>query len=139
MCEEDNKWKPDIDVPGVMHDIHLLSEELESLYHHYSTRIKNVSEELSRERSKQKVYQLEIAENHHTIQMLTEQIEYLLQEVEVRHELYIQLQQNETMDGEALKNNDMTFKEESREEIIIDGNQWGAQIICYLHPSLKSE
>ncbi|OXS56021.1 hypothetical protein B0G93_1246 [Bacillus sp. V-88] len=125
MCEEDNKWKPDIDVPGVMHDIHLLSEELESLYHHYSTRIKNVSEELSRERSKQKVYQLEIAENHHTIQMLTEQIEYLLQEVEVRHELYIQLQQNETMDGEALKNNDMTFKEESREEIIIDGNQWG--------------
>jgi hypothetical protein len=125
VCEEDNKWKPDIDVPGVMHDIHLLSEELESLYHHYSTRIKNVSEELSRERSKQKVYQLEIAENHHTIQMLTEQIEYLLQEVEVRHELYIQLQQNETMDGEALKNNDMTFQEESSEEIIIDGNQWG--------------
>ncbi|MEI2663809.1 hypothetical protein [Rossellomorea sp. LJF3] len=124
MSEEDNKWKPDTDVPGVMHDIHMLSEELESLYHHYSTRIKNVSEELSRERSKHKVYQLEIAENHHTIQMLTEQIEYLLQEVEVRHELYIQLLQNESMKRDKMENDEMTFQEESSEGTIIDGNPW---------------
>jgi chromosome segregation ATPase len=127
VSEEDTKWKPDTDVPGVMHDIQMISEELESLYHHYSTRIKNVSEELSRERSKHKVYQLEIAENHHTIQMLTEQIEYLLQEVEVRHELYIQLQQNvkkEPLNGEARKNNEMTLQEEFREEVTGDDNSW---------------
>ncbi|CAN7422943.1 hypothetical protein [Rossellomorea sp. LjRoot5] len=131
MSEEDNIWKPDTDVPGVMHDIHMISEELESLYQHYSTRIKNVSEELSRERSKHKVYQLEIAENHHTIQMLTEQIEYLLQEVEVRHELYIQLQQNvekETMTGEEWNN----IQEEIKEEITIDDNPG---VIDYLHPA----
>ncbi|UTE75465.1 hypothetical protein [Rossellomorea sp. KS-H15a] len=124
MSEGDNKWKPDIDVPGVMHDLHMISEELESLYHHYSTRIKNVSEELSKERSKHKIYQQEIAENHHTIQMLTEQIEYLLQEVNVRHELYIQLQQNKTMTAEDMENNEMTFQEEWREEIISDENSW---------------
>ncbi|MCA1059085.1 hypothetical protein LCL96_09065 [Rossellomorea aquimaris] len=89
MNEEESKSQ---EIPGVLKDIHLISEELESLYNHYSNRIRRVSEELSRERSKHKVYQLEIAENHHTIQLLTEQIEYLLQNLKVKHELNIQLQ-----------------------------------------------
>ncbi|BCB03437.1 hypothetical protein [Bacillus sp. KH172YL63] len=79
----------------ILHDIHSISNELESLYHHYSRRIKNVSEELSRERSKQRIYQLEIAENHQTIQTLTEQIEFLLSEMEVKQELYLQLQKEQ--------------------------------------------
>lgn len=92
MTVEEDESKDGTGYPEVMNDIHLISEELESLYNHYSRRIKNVSEELSRERSKHKVYQLEIAENHHTIQMLTEQIEYLLQDMELKHEIYLQLQ-----------------------------------------------
>lgn len=127
VSEEEYKWQPETDVPGVMHDLHMISEELESLYHHYSTRIKNVSEELSRERSKHKVYQLEIAENHHTIHMLTEQIEYLLQEVEARHELNIRLEQNvktETMTGKARGNNQLTYQEEFIKEINSEDNQW---------------
>ncbi|MGG1630644.1 hypothetical protein [Rossellomorea sp. NRS-1567] len=92
MKVEEDESKDGTGYPEVMNDIHLLSEELESLYNHYSRRMKNVSEELSRERSKHKVYQLEIAENHHTIQMLTEQIDYLLQDIELKHEIYLQLQ-----------------------------------------------
>ncbi|MFI8686186.1 hypothetical protein [Rossellomorea sp. NPDC077527] len=99
MNEEGSKSQ---EFPGVLKDIHLISEELESLYNHYSNRIRKVSEELSSERSKHKVYQLEIAENHHTIQMLTEQIEYLLKNLEVKHELYIQLK-NE-LKKESLQN-----------------------------------
>ncbi|MCA1062460.1 hypothetical protein QTG56_17725 [Rossellomorea sp. AcN35-11] len=78
MIVEENEAIDMTAYPKVVNEIHLLSEELESLYSHYSRRMKNVSEELSRERAKQKVYQLEIAENHQTIQMLTEQIEHLL-------------------------------------------------------------
>ena len=89
MNEEESKSQ---EFTGVLKDVHLISEELESLYNHYSNRIRKVSEELSKEQSKHKVYQLEIAENHHTIQMLTEQIEYLLQNLEMKHELNIQLQ-----------------------------------------------
>jgi hypothetical protein len=92
MSEKESKpdsWK---EGPEVLNDIQLISEELESLYNHYSWRIKSVSEELSRERGKHKVYQSEIAENHHTIQMLTAQIEYLLQDIERKHQLYIHLQ-----------------------------------------------
>ena len=92
MSEKESKpdsWKEGLEV---LNDIHIISEELESLYNHYSRRIKSVSEELSRERGKHKVYQSEIAENHHTIQMLTAQIEYLLQDIERKQQLYIHLQ-----------------------------------------------
>ncbi|PFG06635.1 hypothetical protein [Bacillus sp. es.034] len=92
MNEKESKpesWK---DGPEVLNDIHMISEELEALYNHYSRRIKSVSEDLSRERGKHKVYQSEIAENHHTIQVLTEQIEYLLQDIERKQQLYIHLQ-----------------------------------------------
>ncbi|WP_226674123.1 hypothetical protein [Rossellomorea aquimaris] len=100
--------------PELLKDIHNLSEELESLYNHYSRRIKNVSEELSRERSKHKVYQVEIAENHHTIQMLTEQIEYLLQDIAVKQELYLQMK-NES-EVKAIPPETQSIKEEETED-----------------------
>jgi chromosome segregation ATPase len=92
MLEEVNTTGSKLEHHEILNDIQVLSNELESLYTHYSKRIRNVSEELSRERSKHKVYQLEIAENHHTIQMLTEQIDYLLKDIEVKHEHYLQVQ-----------------------------------------------
>lgn len=122
MSEKESKpdsWKEGTEV---LNDIHLISEELESLYNHYSRRIKSVSEELSRERGKHRVYQSEIAENHHTIQMLTAQIEYLLQDIERKHQLYIHLQ-NEVKEesfrdhvSEEL-NSDITEAEPSVEDI----------------------
>ncbi len=92
MSEEVNISESKMENHEILNDIQVLSKDLESLYNHYSKRIRNVSEELSKERSKHRVYQFEIAENHHTIQMLTEQIDYLLQENEVKHELYLQIQ-----------------------------------------------
>jgi hypothetical protein len=93
MTEEVQTSGTKLEHHDIIHDIQVLSNDLEALYTHYSKRIRNVSEELSRERSKHRVYQLEIAENHHTIQTLTEQIDYLLQEMEVKHELILQIQQ----------------------------------------------
>jgi chromosome segregation ATPase len=99
MIEEANIAGSQVEHHELLNDIQVLSNDLESLYTHYSNRIRNVSEELSRERSKHKVYQLEIAENHHTIQMLTEQIDYLLQDIEVKHELYLQVQHQLNVDS----------------------------------------
>ncbi|WP_061809974.1 hypothetical protein [Rossellomorea vietnamensis] len=121
MSEKESKpdsWKEGTEV---LNDIHLISEELESLYNHYSRRIKSVSEELSRERGKHKVYQSEIAENHHTIQMLTAQIEYLLQDIERKHQLYIHLQNEEHVSEEI--NSDITEAEPSVEDIP-EGDLW---------------
>ncbi|UII58055.1 hypothetical protein LS684_20720 (plasmid) [Cytobacillus spongiae] len=86
MIKEENEAINITVYPKFMNDIQMLSEELESLYSHYSRRMKSVSEELSRERAKHKVYQLEVAENHQTIQLLTEQIDYLLVESESKYE-----------------------------------------------------
>lgn len=94
MTEEEYNLNHGPDYPDLMNDIHLITEEIESLYNHYSKRIKNVSEELSRERSKHLVYQLEIAESHHTIQLLTEQIEFLLQNIEMKYEFDLKLEQD---------------------------------------------
>ncbi|MCR8848725.1 hypothetical protein NQ095_09935 [Rossellomorea sp. SC111] len=99
MIEEDHTSSTNIEHHDIINDIQVLSNDLEALYTHYSNRIRNVSEELSRERSKHRVYQLEIAENHHTIQTLTEQIDYLLQEMEVKHELFIQIQKQVDLDS----------------------------------------
>ncbi|TMU87711.1 hypothetical protein FGG79_06240 [Bacillus sp. BHET2] len=112
----------------VLHDIHSISYELESLYNHYSRRIKNVSEELSRERTKHKIYQFEIAENHYTIQTLTEQIEYLLQEVEVKHELYLQLQQYQRekviQDDKGLTTISASEMEVVKDDLLLENSLW---------------
>jgi hypothetical protein len=120
VTEEEYKLNHGTDHPELMNDIHMISEEIESLYNHYSRRIKNVSEELSRERSKHLVYQLEIAENHHTILMLTEQIEFLLQNIEMEFEFDLQLQQElmkKSLSHEHELTNDnyaqVAYKEES--------------------------
>ncbi|MDX8343968.1 hypothetical protein [Rossellomorea sp. YZS02] len=84
-----------------------------------------MSEELSRERSKHKVYQLEIAENHHTIQMLTEQIDYLLQNLEVKHELYIQLKhelKKETLHDELKEISSGNKIREDNDESMFEGD-----------------
>jgi len=127
MTVEEDETKDGTGYPEVMNDIHLISEELESLYNHYSRRIKNVSEELSRERSKHRLYQFEIAENHHTIQMLTEQIDYLLQDMELKHEIYLQLQHDikqGSIPYESELINEATNKPENVEDSISGNSLW---------------
>jgi hypothetical protein len=127
MTVEEDETKDGTGYPEVMNDIHLISEELESLYNHYSRRIKNVSEELSRERSKHRLYQFEIAENHHTIQMLTEQIDYLLQDMELKHEIYLQLQHDikqGSIPYESELINEATNKPENVDDSISGNSLW---------------
>ncbi|MEG9296737.1 hypothetical protein V6B33_09740 [Mangrovibacillus sp. Mu-81] len=62
----------------VLNDFHQISDEIQSLYHNYSKRIKSASEELSKQKSKHHLYEMEISENHNTIEVLTAQIEHLL-------------------------------------------------------------
>ncbi len=60
-----------------LNDIHALSSEIDSFYTHYAKRIKDLSEALSKEKSKEKLYQIEIAGNHETIQILNNQLQSL--------------------------------------------------------------
>ncbi|MGF3102643.1 hypothetical protein [Rossellomorea sp. DUT-2] len=126
MTEEEYKLNHGTEYPELMNDIHMISEEIQSLYNHYSKRIKNVSEELSRERSKHLVYQSEIAENHHTILMLTEQIEFLLQNIEMKYELDLELQQElmkKSLSDETELPNDKNFQVAYKEESIQDNSK----------------
>ncbi|WRP08522.1 hypothetical protein U9J35_10290 [Rossellomorea aquimaris] len=126
MTEEEYKLNHGTEYPELMNDIHMISEEIQSLYNHYSKRIKNVSEELSRERSKHLVYQSEIAENHHTILMLTEQIEFLLQNIEMKYELDLELQQElmkKSLSEETELPNDKNFQVAYKEESIQDNSK----------------
>ncbi|XXM71189.1 hypothetical protein ACQ0QQ_15950 [Lysinibacillus sphaericus] len=61
-------------------DFQMISEDIESLYHTYSKRLKIASEEISKERSKRGIYEIEISGNHETIEILMAQVDYLLKE-----------------------------------------------------------
>jgi hypothetical protein len=126
VTEEEYKINHGTEYPDLMNDIHMISEEIQSLYNNYSKRIKNVSEELSRERSKHLVYQSEIAENHHTILLLTEQIEFLLENIEMNYELDLQLQQELiriSLSDETELINDKNFQVAYKEERIHDNSK----------------
>ncbi|MCP3739181.1 hypothetical protein [Rossellomorea sp. BNER] len=71
----------------VLQDIHSISTELESLYKQYTIGLKSLSEELSEEKSKHRLYQLEISDNHETIQTLSDQIDHLQKDRQKRIEV----------------------------------------------------
>jgi hypothetical protein len=74
----------------VLNDFHQISDEIQSLYHNYSKRIKSASEELSKQKSKHHLYEMEITENHNTIELLTAQIEHLLNDRLTSRQMNIQ-------------------------------------------------
>jgi chromosome segregation ATPase len=75
----------------VLNDFHQISDEIQSLYHNYSKRIKSASEELSKQKSKHNLYELEISENYNTIELLTAQIEHLLHDRVTSRQMIAQL------------------------------------------------
>jgi hypothetical protein len=80
MNQESNEPEHITDYKSLLDDFHLLSSEIESLYHSYSKRMKNASEEISKQKTKQGIYKTEITGNHETIEVLMAQIDYLLME-----------------------------------------------------------
>jgi hypothetical protein len=80
MNQESNEPEHITDYKSLLDDFHLLSSEIESLYHSYSKRMKNASEEISKQKTKQGIYKTEITGNHETIEVLLAQIDYLLME-----------------------------------------------------------
>ncbi|MBM7586921.1 chromosome segregation ATPase [Bacillus pakistanensis] len=99
----------------VLQDIHSISSDLESLYKQYTNRLKNLSEELAAEKSKHRLYQFEISDNHETIQTLSEQINHLQEDRQKRIETIYLLnkQLSQTKTQVQLKENSPKTEESS--------------------------
>jgi chromosome segregation ATPase len=116
----------------VLNDFHQISDEIQSLYHNYSKRIKNASEEMSKQKSKHQLYELEITENHNTIELLTAQIEHLLHDRFTGRQMITQLKHELNQDR---KDN----KDQNKNEGIPDNNAKTESGECYPDTSIEFE
>jgi hypothetical protein len=83
----------DSEFQKLLTDFHTISNDIECLYDSYSKRLKDASEEISKEKSKRGLYEIEISVNHETIEVLMSQIEYLLKERKQRKKRIVEMKQ----------------------------------------------